>query len=66
MSAGVGGSKEKQKNADKGGEGVQNPENFADVLYVWSQTPLVSLAAVKLLVQQTSTSIELHICPNAG
>ena len=25
------------KNADKGGgEGVQNPENFADVLYVWS------------------------------
>ena len=24
------------QNADKGGEGVQNPENFADVLYVWS------------------------------
>ena len=24
------------KNSDKGGEGVQNPENFADVLYVWS------------------------------
>ena len=23
------------QNADKGGEGVQNPENFADVLYVW-------------------------------
>ena len=22
----------------KGGEGVQNPENFADVLYVWSLT----------------------------
>ena len=21
---------------DKGGEGVQNPENFADVLYAWS------------------------------
>ena len=26
------------QNADKGGEGVQNPENFADVLYVWSLT----------------------------
>ena len=24
------------KNADKGGEGVQNPEYFADVLYAWS------------------------------
>ena len=32
----VGGSKEKQTNAEKGGEGVQNPGNFADVLYVWS------------------------------
>ena len=31
------GSKEKQTNAEKGGEGVQNPGNFADVLYVWSQ-----------------------------
>ena len=30
------GSKEKQENADKGGEGVKNPGNFADVLYVWS------------------------------
>ena len=26
------------QNADKGGEGVKNPENFADVLYVWSLT----------------------------
>ena len=24
----------------QGGEGVQNPENFADVLYVWSLTDL--------------------------
>ena len=24
------------QNADKGGEGVQNPKNFADVLYEWS------------------------------
>ena len=23
------------QNADKGGEGVKNPKNFADVLYVW-------------------------------
>ena len=30
------GVKLKQKNADKGREGVQNPENFADVLYEWS------------------------------
>ena len=37
-SAMVGGSKEKQTNAEKGGEGVQNPGNFADVLYVWSLT----------------------------
>ena len=27
---------EKQKNADKGREGVKNPGNFADVLYEWS------------------------------
>ena len=26
------------QNADKGGEGVKNPENFADVLYVWPHT----------------------------
>ena len=38
MSARVGGSKEKQKIADKGGEGVKNPGNFADVLYEWSHT----------------------------
>ena len=30
------GSKEKQKNAEKGGKGVKNPGNFADVLYEWS------------------------------
>ena len=24
------------QNAEEGGEGVQNPENFADVLYEWS------------------------------
>ena len=30
------GLKGKQNNADKGREGVQNPENFADVLYEWS------------------------------
>ena len=30
------GSMEKQKNADKGREGVKNPGNFADVLYEWS------------------------------
>ena len=24
------------QNADKGREGVKNPENFADVLYEWS------------------------------
>ena len=36
----VGGSKEKQTNAEKGGEGVQNPGNFADVLYVWSLTEI--------------------------
>ena len=34
----VGGSKEKQTNAEKGG---QNPGNFADVLDVWSLIPLV-------------------------
>ena len=28
------------QNADKGGEGVKNLENFADVLYVW---PLIYL-----------------------
>ena len=35
-SAEVGGSKYKQKNVDKGREGVQNPGKFADVLYEWS------------------------------
>ena len=30
------GSMEKQKNADKGREGVKNPGNFVDVLYEWS------------------------------
>ena len=39
----VGGSKEKQTNAEKGGEGVQNPGNFADVLYEWSLMYLLSL-----------------------
>ena len=29
------------QNADKGGEGVQNPEYFADVLYVWSPSSVV-------------------------
>ena len=44
---------------DKGGEGVQNPENFADVLYEWSlsggrgvwiavMAPVPSLAATPI------------------
>ena len=28
---------------DKGGEGVKNPENFADVLYVWPLTSVQPL-----------------------
>ena len=39
------------QNADKGGEGVQNPENFADVLYVWS------LRCIK----RTTRSVQLMI-----
>ena len=40
-SAGVGGSKEKQTQSDRGREGVQNPENFADVLNEWSLKTMV-------------------------
>ena len=33
------------QTADKGGEGAQNPENFADVLYVWSLSVFTSADA---------------------
>ena len=35
------------QNADKGGEGVKNPENFADVLYEWSLMMCNTLSATK-------------------
>ena len=35
------GVKGKADKCGKGGEGVQNPGNFADVLYVWPPTILV-------------------------
>ena len=41
---------------DKGGEGVQNPENFADVLYVWSlgqqQPELSELIQEKVFIRE--------------
>ena len=39
------------------GEGVENPENFADVLYVWSQRTLLGMGcsfAITKLINRTS------------
>ena len=42
----VGGVKGKADKCGKGGEGVQNPGNFADVLYEWSPSPKIKSASM--------------------
>ena len=58
------GSKEKQKIADKGGEGVKNPGNFADVLYEWSLRKFDGSPGIAFIVQNdnqvTDITKEIH------